>query len=65
MAKKREASLHAPASSPERHTQIARRAYELYAARGYEHGHDLEDWIEAERDIERAARGATFLRRVA
>jgi hypothetical protein len=30
---------------------VARRAYELYAARGYEDGHDLEDWLTAEREI--------------
>ena|SRR6185295_3535182 len=27
---------------------IASRAYELYEARGYQHGHDLEDWLSAE-----------------
>ena len=30
---------------------IARRAYELYASRGFEHGRDVEDWIQAEREI--------------
>ncbi|MBU6433521.1 MAG: DUF2934 domain-containing protein [Nitrospirae bacterium] len=30
---------------------IAQRAYELYEQRGYAHGHDREDWIEAERQI--------------
>jgi hypothetical protein len=34
---------------------IARRAYELYLARGCEHGHDVEDWLQAERDLKRAA----------
>ncbi len=33
------------------HEAIARRAYELYAARGYEDGHDEEDWAEAEREL--------------
>jgi hypothetical protein len=28
--------------------EIARRAYDLFVARGGEHGHDLEDWLEAE-----------------
>jgi hypothetical protein len=30
---------------------IARRAYELYLQRGDEHGHDLEDWCQAEREL--------------
>lgn len=32
-------------------SRIADRAYELYMQRGQEHGHDLEDWVEAERQI--------------
>ncbi len=32
-------------------SRIAHRAYELYLQRGQEHGHDLEDWLEAERQI--------------
>jgi len=40
--------------------QIAQRAYELYEARGREDGHDLEDWLRAEREITgRAAKGAS------
>ena len=30
---------------------IGRRAYELFEARGREHGHDLEDWLDAEREL--------------
>jgi hypothetical protein len=30
---------------------IARRAYELYLARGKSVGHDLEDWTQAEREL--------------
>ena len=30
---------------------IARRAYELYEARGREHGHDWEDWFRAESEL--------------
>jgi hypothetical protein len=29
--------------------RIAAKAYELYEKRGYVHGHDWEDWFEAER----------------
>jgi hypothetical protein len=34
---------------------IARRAYELYVARGLTDGHDLDDWLEAERELRRRA----------
>jgi hypothetical protein len=33
--------------------QITQRAYELYSARGGEAGHDLEDWLRAEKEIMR------------
>ncbi len=32
-------------------SRIANKAYELYVQRGQEHGHDIEDWLEAERQI--------------
>jgi hypothetical protein len=31
---------------------ISRRAYELYLQRGREDGHDLQDWFNAEREIQ-------------
>lgn len=31
--------------------RIARKAYELYEQRGYRHGHEKDDWFEAERLI--------------
>jgi hypothetical protein len=31
--------------------RIARRAYQRFADRGWEHGHDLDDWLEAEREL--------------
>jgi hypothetical protein len=34
---------------------IARRAYVLFEARGYAHGHHLEDWARAEQEL-RASR---------
>ena len=34
---------------------IARRAYELYCARGFEDGHDVDDWLDAERELRGAA----------
>ncbi len=30
---------------------IAQRAYERFIARGYQHGHDVEDWLSAEREL--------------
>jgi hypothetical protein len=38
------------------HGVIARRAYELYTARGREHGHDVDDWLQAERELRHAVR---------
>ncbi len=35
--------------------QIAARAYERFLERGGEHGHDLEDWLEAEQEVLRNA----------
>jgi hypothetical protein len=32
--------------------RIAARAYELYEARGGDHGQDLADWLQAERQID-------------
>ena len=38
--------------------RIANRAYERYMARGGVDGQDLEDWLEAERELEREHRPA-------
>jgi hypothetical protein len=37
---------HAPSQD-----DIARRAYDLYQARGAEQGRDMEDWLRAEREL--------------
>jgi DUF2934 family protein len=37
------------------HEQIARRAYELAAQRGFAPGHELDDWLQAEAEIEAGA----------
>ena len=31
------------------YARVARRAYDLFERRGREEGHDVEDWLEAER----------------
>jgi hypothetical protein len=33
------------------HARIAALAYQLYEQRGREEGHDVEDWLDAERKI--------------
>ena len=38
-------------SAPVTDADVARRAYDLYLARGGEPGHDVEDWLQAERDL--------------
>jgi hypothetical protein len=35
-------------------SDIARRAFELYCARGYENGQDVQDWLQAERELREA-----------
>ena len=35
-----------------RMTRIARRAHELYETRGGQDGRDLDDWLQAEREID-------------
>ena len=33
------------------HARVAALAYSFYERRGREHGHDVEDWIQAEKSI--------------
>ena len=35
------------------HEDIARRAYQRYEQRGNDHGHDQDDWFQAERELRR------------
>ncbi len=37
------------ADLPDHH--IAHRAYELYCERGRQDGHDIDDWLQAEREL--------------
>jgi hypothetical protein len=39
------------ALDPEILAQIRQRAYALFEERGHEHGHELEHWLEAERQV--------------
>jgi len=40
-----------------RMNRIAARAHQIYLARGGEHGRDMEDWLQAEREIDSEASG--------
>ena len=44
-------SRTAESQDPQVIAKIQQRAYRLFEARGFEHGHDLEHWLEAERQI--------------
>ncbi len=35
--------------------QIAKRAYELYEQHGHQDGHTKQDWLQAEREIQKTA----------
>ena len=50
-APKREAITASAADSPQLE-QIRVRAYEIYLARGAQPGHDVDDWLQAERELE-------------
>jgi DUF2934 family protein len=45
-------TLHSAAPSRD---DIARRAFELYCERGYRDGYDVQDWLQAERELRRTA----------
>jgi len=32
---------------------VRKRAYELYCKRGHQHGHDRNDWFEAEKQVKK------------
>jgi hypothetical protein len=36
--------------------EIRDRAYEIYLQRGAQHGSELEDWLQAERELSTSAR---------
>jgi hypothetical protein len=58
-ARQKESSATAPAPSPPSRgpvtiiadSEIAERAHDLFLGRGGEHGHDVEDWLQAEREL--------------
>jgi hypothetical protein len=44
---------------------VARRAYDLFLSRGSQHGHDVDDWLEAERELAVATMSSGAGRRTA
>ncbi|MGH7868096.1 MAG: DUF2934 domain-containing protein [Candidatus Dormibacteraceae bacterium] len=40
-----------PTAAAPTQERIAQRAYERFVARGCEHGHDEEDWLQAELEL--------------
>jgi hypothetical protein len=49
----RKGKISAPSENltDERHARVAEIAYRLYEQRDRHDGHDLEDWLEAERQV--------------
>jgi Protein of unknown function (DUF2934) len=39
--------------------EIAHRAYERYEERGRQHGHDVDDWLQAESDVRQRPQAST------
>ena len=44
---------HRSGDTPPGDDAVARRAYQRFEARGFAHGRDMEDWLEAERELRR------------
>jgi hypothetical protein len=44
-------SVQTTESSTDLQEQIRLRAYQLYEQRGSEHGHDLDNWLQAESEV--------------
>jgi hypothetical protein len=51
MVKASKSSKAAKAMRVPTHDEIAKRSYELYLARGGEHGHAEQDWLRAEAEL--------------
>ena len=51
MKHENKANQPSPAEIHPGQDEVARRAYELYQTRGAESGHELEDWLQAEREV--------------
>ncbi len=45
--------LESSATSPQRHAMIAVAAFFIFQARGFVPGQELDDWLAAEREVDR------------
>jgi len=52
-----EKTAEASVRNAAREDEIRLRAYEIYLQRGGEPGREMDDWLQAERDLERGALG--------
>lgn len=55
-----EASLDSQVITGKEDTKVAALAYRLYEERGGEHGHALDDWLEAEQRLVSRGEGRGF-----
>jgi hypothetical protein len=62
MAKQQKTAGTPPVTGESTEDEIRSRAYQLYCKSGYQDGHDLEHWRQAEQQV--LARGKAHLRRV-
>jgi hypothetical protein len=53
-SKRRSRRRIAPIAQEPTNEAIAQRAFELFVARGSEHGRALEDWVQAEHELRAA-----------
>jgi hypothetical protein len=54
--KQQQSQPQPPAQTPTLE-RVQQRAYELFLARGQEPGHELDDWIQAERELMHTGNG--------
>ena len=47
-------------SSPVDTSEVARRAFELYCARGGQDGHDVDDWLMAESELQATPKSSSL-----
>ena len=52
-----EKTAEASVRNAAREDEIRLRAYEIYLQRGGEQGREMDDWLQAERELERGALG--------
>ena len=51
-------AVNTPAADPPNLEEIRIRAYEIYTERGGQPGHELDDWLQAERELGPKVRAA-------